>query len=101
MWSTVIRTAFSLIISESQDFGCAILDSHGETLAHSSRVMPVFNLTLPNCIREVLKRYPLETLSPGDVLITNDPWLCAGHLFDLAIITPVFHEGRPVAVMGT
>jgi 5-oxoprolinase (ATP-hydrolysing)/N-methylhydantoinase A len=101
MWSTVIRTAFSLIISESQDFGCALLTADGETLAHSARVMPVFNLTLPNCVREVLRRYPAETLEPGDVLITNDPWLCAGHLFDLAIITPVFFEGRVVALMGT
>ena len=38
-----------------------------------------------------------ETLEPGDVLITNDPWLCAGHLFDIAIVTPVFRNGRVVA----
>ncbi len=35
------------------------------------------------------------------MLITNDPWLCAGHLFDLAIITPVFAGDRVVALMGT
>jgi 5-oxoprolinase (ATP-hydrolysing)/N-methylhydantoinase A len=101
MWSTVCRTAFSLIIAESQDFGCAILDRHGETLAHSSRIMPVFNLTLPLVVKALIKRYPIETLSPGDVLITNDPWLCAGHLYDVAIVTPVFHNGRVVALMGT
>lgn len=101
MWSTVCRTAFSLIISESQDFGCAILDPSGETLAHSARVMPVFNLTLPIAVKAILKRYPVETMTPGDVYITNDPWLCAGHLFDLAIVTPVFHQDRVVALMGT
>ncbi|GHC78291.1 hydantoinase B/oxoprolinase family protein [Limoniibacter endophyticus] len=101
MWSTVCRTAFSLIISESQDFGCAILDTDGETLAHSARVMPVFNLTLPMAVKAIIKRYPVETMKPGDVYITNDPWLCAGHLFDLAIVTPVFHRGRVVALMGT
>ncbi|MDP0927983.1 hydantoinase B/oxoprolinase family protein [Paracoccus onubensis] len=101
MWSTVCRTAFSLIISESQDFGCAILDPNGETLAHSARVMPVFNLTLPMAVKAILKRYPVEAMTPGDVYITNDPWLCAGHLFDLAIVTPVFHRGRVVALMGT
>lgn len=101
MWSTVCRTAFSLIISESQDFGCAILDPQGETLAHSARVMPVFNLTLPMAVKAILARYPVETMKPGDVYITNDPWLCAGHLFDLAIVTPVFHQGRVVALMGT
>ncbi len=101
MWSTVCRTAFSLIISESQDFGCAILDPQGETLAHSARVMPVFNLTLPMAVKAILARYPVKTMQPGDVYITNDPWLCAGHLFDLAIVTPVFHQGRVVALMGT
>jgi 5-oxoprolinase (ATP-hydrolysing)/N-methylhydantoinase A len=101
MWHTVCRTAYSLIISESQDFGCSILDASGETLAHSSRVMPVFNLTLPMVVKATLERYPLETLVPGDVLVSNDPWLCAGHLFDIAVITPVFHDGKVVAVMGT
>src|SRR5262249_41903231 len=85
----------------SQDFGCAILDSKGETLAHSSRVMPVFSLTLPMATKALLEAYPAETLHPGDVLITNDPWLCAGHLFYLAIVTPVFKDGGVVAVMGT
>ena len=44
----------------------------------------------------MLERYPAQTLENGDVLITNDPWLCAGHLFDLAIVTPVFREGRVI-----
>ena len=34
MWLTVCRTAFSLIISEAQDFACELLDAKGETLAH-------------------------------------------------------------------
>ena len=35
------------------------------------------------------------------MLVTNDPWLCAGHLFDIALVTPVFSNGRLVALMGT
>ena len=35
------------------------------------------------------------------MLITNDPWLCAGHLFDIAVVTPVFRDGRLVALTGT
>lgn len=101
MWLTVCRTAFSLVISEAQDFACELLDPMGETLAHSPRAMPVFNLTLPRAVKALLKRYPAETLQPGDVLVTNDPWLCAGHLFDVAIVTPVFRGGRLVALTGT
>jgi 5-oxoprolinase (ATP-hydrolysing) len=101
MWLTVCRTAFSLGISESQDFACAMLDPEGEVLGHSPRAMPVFNLTLPLAVKALLARYPATTLAPGDVLITNDPWLCAGHLFDIAIVTPVFAEGRVVGLLGT
>jgi N-methylhydantoinase A/oxoprolinase/acetone carboxylase beta subunit/N-methylhydantoinase B/oxoprolinase/acetone carboxylase alpha subunit len=101
MWLTVIRTAFSLIISEAQDFACELLDANGETLAHSPRAMPVFNLCLPRTVKALLAKYPPETLKPGDVLVTNDPWLCAGHLFDIAVLTPVFHADRLVGLVGT
>ncbi len=101
MWLTVCRTAFSLVISEAQDFACEILSPEGETLAHSPRAMPVFNLTLPLAVKALLERFPASTLQPGDVLITNDPWLCAGHLFDIAIVTPVFLDGRVVGILGT
>ena len=101
MWLTVCRTAFSLIISEAQDFACELLDPNGETLAHSPRAMPVFNLTLPRAVKALLAKFPADALAPGDVLVTNDPWLCAGHLFDIAVVTPVFRAGRLVALMGT
>jgi 5-oxoprolinase (ATP-hydrolysing)/N-methylhydantoinase A len=101
MWLTVIRTAFSLIISEAQDFACELLDANGETLAHSPRAMPVFNLCLPRTVKALLAKYPPETLRPGDVLVTNDPWLCAGHLFDIAVLSPVFLAERLVGLVGT
>ena len=101
MWHTIVRTAFSLIISEAQDFATDLLDPDGESLAHSPRAMPVFNLTLPMAVKALIKKFPPQTLRPGDVLITNDPWLCAGHLFDIAVVTPVFRGGRLVALTAT
>ena len=101
MWQTICRTAFSLIVSEAQDFACDLLDARGASLAHSPRAMPVFNLTLPRAVKALLETFPPETLRPGDVMITNDPWLCAGHLFDIAVVTPVFREGVLVALTGT
>ena len=99
-WQTVIRTAFSLIIGEAQDFACEILDARGRQIVHSPRAMPVFNLTLPIAVNAMIERYPPETLARGDVLVTNDPWLCAGHLFDIAIAVPVFRDGDVVAFCG-
>jgi 5-oxoprolinase (ATP-hydrolysing)/N-methylhydantoinase A len=100
-WLTIRRTAFSLIIGEVQDFGCELLDAGGASLAHSPRSMPIFNLALPRAVKALLEAFPPETLSEGDVLITNDPWLCAGHLSDVALVTPVFREGRLVGLVGS
>lgn len=100
-WLTVIRTAFSLIIGEMQDFACEILDAEGQSLAHSPRAMPVFNITLMSAVQELLKEFPAHTLEPGDVLVTNDPWICAGHLFDVGVVTPVFRSGKVVAMIGS
>lgn len=100
-WVTIWRTAFSTIIGAAQDFGCELLDARANSVAHSPRSMPVFNLTLPLAVRRVLEHVPAETLEDGDVLITNDPWICAGHLFDLAVVTPVFRHGTLVGFVGS
>ena len=73
----------------------------GSSIAHSNRSMPVFNLVMPTVTRAVIERHPVETMKPGDVYVTNDPWLCAGHLDDIATITPVFHRERVVAFAVT
>src|SRR5258708_31496548 len=82
-------------------WACGFWGARGGGVAHRPRAMPVFNLTLPLAVRAMIARFPLASLAPGDVLITNDPWICAGHLFDVAIVTPVFRAGRVVALMGT
>src|SRR5690606_28736583 len=38
-----------------------------------------------------------EGIRPGDVFITNDPWLGTGHLPDVNIVVPIFHKARLVA----
>jgi len=100
-WITIWRTAFSLIIGEAQDFGCELFDPDAQSIAHSPRSMPVFNLTLPLAARRLLEVFPRDTLEPGDVLVTNDPWICAGHLYDLAAVTPVFRRGALVGLVGS
>jgi 5-oxoprolinase (ATP-hydrolysing)/N-methylhydantoinase A len=101
MWSTVVRTAFSLTMSESQDFACELLDPTGEALAHSPQAMPVFNLTLPRAVKELLKVFPPQTLKSGDILVTNDPWIGVGHLYDFIIVTPIFRDDFLVALAGS
>src|SRR3546814_11728325 len=50
----------------------------------------------PRTVLSVIERYPADRLRPGDVFITKAPWLCCGHLYDISVIKPRFHEGRLV-----
>ena len=47
-----------------------------------------------------LAKFPIETMKQGDHYITNDPWLGTGHLHDLTVVTPAFHEGRIVGLLA-
>ena len=42
-----------------------------------------------------------NTLEPGDLLITNDPWISAGHFFDITVFSPIFLDGTLIAYMGS
>ena len=100
-WVTIRRTAFSHVIGEALDFGVEIFDGSGRSLVHAPKSMPVFNFCLPVTMRALLERFPPDTLKPGDVLITNDPWICAGHLPDIAIVTPVFRGTKLVGFVAS
>jgi len=95
--TALAASAFSTIAREGKDFGLAITDAEGRGLAFPTPSMPLFTATLPRTVQALLERFPLQTLQPGDVLATNDPWLCAGHKSDLAIAEPIFVDGRPIA----
>jgi len=43
---------------------------------------------------------PPSRIYPGDILITNDPWLSAGHFFDITLLTPIFRNGKMVALFA-
>ena len=95
--STLVRTSFSTIVRESYDLTVVLLDADGALIAQGTYSLPVFIGTAPETLRHMLRRFPPETLVPGDVVITNDPWMGTGHLFDINVMRPVFRDGRIVA----
>jgi N-methylhydantoinase B/oxoprolinase/acetone carboxylase alpha subunit len=99
--NATVRTSFSTIVGDSRDFACILVDQDGSSLCQSSFSPPNFCVVLPRTAKVVLSRFPVETLQEGDVLCTNDPWIGTGHLPDYVVLTPVFHQGKMVAFMGT
>jgi N-methylhydantoinase B len=95
--TALIRTAFSTVVRESQDLACGVFDARGQMLAQSLTGTPGHINAMATGVIHFLRAYPPETLVPGDVLVTNDPWQTAGQVNDFTVLTPVFRGGRVVA----
>ncbi|MGP4096369.1 hydantoinase B/oxoprolinase family protein [Nonomuraea sp. KM90] len=99
--STMLRTAFSTIIRESNDYTVVLMDRQGRTMAESRAGIPGFAALMSSLCAVVLDRFPAREWRDGDCVITNDPWIATGHLPDIAMITPIFHRGALVGFAGT
>ncbi len=86
----LMRTAFSSIVRESQDLACGVFDTRGQMIAQSLTGTPGHINPMATGTKHLLAAYPPATLRPGDVIITNDPWLTAGQINDFTVLTPVF-----------
>lgn len=94
---TLLRTAFSRIVTEAWDFSCALFDTRGEMVAQGRHGLPAFLGCMAQALHDFLAAFPPETLQPGDSLITTDPWIGASQINDVFFVTPIFHRGRIVA----
>src|SRR4051812_42155521 len=99
--AALLRTSFSTIVRESNDFTTVLMDQDGQSLAENTAGIPSFVGILPRPLEHFLKRYPKETWRPGDCVITNDPWMATGHLPDITMAAPIFHKGRLVGFSGS
>lgn len=95
--TTLIRTAFSTIVRESLDLACGVFDTRGNMIAQSLTGTPGHINPMATGAIHLLNAYPPETLEPGDVLITNDPWMTAGQVNDFTVLTPVYRGDQIVA----
>jgi len=97
----IVRTSFSTLSNEANDFACVLTDARGGALAQNTGSIPSFIATLPATVRHFLDRMGAEGMRPGDALITNNPWMGTGHLSDVCVLKPIFHRGRLVAFSAT
>ena len=95
--AALIRTAFSTIVRESEDLACGVFDSRGQMIAQSLTGTPGHINAMATGVRHFLTAFPPETLRPGDVLLTNDPWQTSGQVNDITVVTPVFRGDRAIA----
>jgi len=93
---TLIRAAFSPIVRECGDISAGIFDARGRMLAQAVTGTPGHINTMAEAVKTLRARFPVQDMKPGDIYMTNDPWLASGHLNDFLLMMPAFHRGRVV-----
>lgn len=95
------RSAFSPIVREAGDLANAVFDQQGRMVAQAVTGTPGHINSLAMAAANILAEYPPESLVPGDVIITNDPYKTAGQLLDVTVLVPVWRSGIPIAFFGS
>src|SRR2546428_9636043 len=89
--AAVRRTSRSPMIREARDFRAGI---------HDRRCRKLTGRSYSALVQPVVRDFPLATMRPGDVYFHNDVYGSEGgigHLPDLCVTLPVFHDGEVVA----
>lgn len=99
--NVLLKTAFGPITREAGDLSAGVYDTKGRMLAQAITGTPGHVNTMATAVAHFLERFPADSLRPGDVLVTNDPWMGTGHLFDFVTVTPAFLKRRLIGFFAS
>ena len=94
------RIAFSPIVREAGDLASGLFDARGRMVAQANTGTPGHINSLAAAGEALAKLFDGK-LVPGDIVITNDPWMSAGHFFDITVLCPVFWDQRLIGYIGS
>jgi N-methylhydantoinase B len=91
---TLVRTAYSSILYEGEDFSCVLMDGDAQIVAMSKgQDHPLHIVPIAWSMRAVREKFG-DDIHPGDMFLHNDPYTGGTHLNDVALIHPLFADGR-------
>lgn len=99
--NVLMRVGFGTIVREAGDLSAGVFNADGRMLAQAVTGTPGHVNTMAQSVRAMLAHVPADRLRPGDALVTNDPWLGAGHVFDFVVATPVFRADTIVGYLAS
>jgi N-methylhydantoinase B/oxoprolinase/acetone carboxylase alpha subunit len=94
------RIAFSPIVREAGDLASGLFDARGRMVAQANTGTPGHINSLAAAGKTLAGLFHNQ-LVPGDVIITNDPWMSAGHFFDITVLSPIFRDERLIGYVGS
>ena len=96
----LMRTSFTSVVREAGDLSAGLFDRRGRMVAQAVTGTPGHVNAMATSAHHFLEAFPVETLEPGDALVTNHPWQTSGHLNDFTVLTPIFRDEELVAFFG-
>ncbi len=96
----LVRTAFSTSVREAGDLSAGVYDAQGRMLAQAVTGTPGHVNAMADAVPHFIRDIGATTMRDGDVYLTNDPWKGTGHLHDITVVTPTFHNGTLVGFFG-
>src|SRR5262249_44327049 len=101
MATALFRTAFSHDVVEVHDMSTGLYDDRGNLLGQTWLGATGHVGVMPVVGKELVLKFPPESVRPGDIFICNDPWVCNGQTADIFIFTPAFHRDRVIGFSVT
>ncbi len=90
---TLVRTAYSSILYEGEDFSCVLMDGQAQIVAMSKgQDHPLHIVPIGWSMKAVREKFG-DDIHPGDIFLHNDPYTGGTHLNDVAMIYPLFLPG--------
>ncbi|CAM4269884.1 hydantoinase B/oxoprolinase family protein [Bordetella muralis] len=98
MAHTLMRTAHSAFVKETEDFSCTIMNLAGQTFASPKTLGATWypGLDFGSVIQMI------DSYEPGDICMTNDAYsgFVATHTPDIMMWKPVYYQGKIVCFVG-
>ncbi|MFM9888107.1 MAG: hydantoinase B/oxoprolinase family protein [Burkholderiales bacterium] len=89
-----MRAAYTQLWKEQGDLSCCVMDWDGEIVAQDPSGFPIHVTTMPFQLQGLIEGVGRDDIRPGDVLMTNDPFLGGTHLPDVLLARPLYWEGE-------
>jgi len=91
---TLVRTAYSSVLYEGEDFSCVLMDGDAQIVSMSKgQDHPLHIVPIAWSMKAVREKFG-DDIHPGDMFLHNDPYTGGTHLNDVALIYPLFADGK-------
>jgi N-methylhydantoinase B len=91
---TLVRTAYSSILYEGEDFSCVLMDGQAQIVSMSKgQDHPLHIVPIGWSMKAVRAKFG-DDIHPGDIFLHNEPYTGGTHLNDVAMIYPIWADGE-------